>query len=88
MTPEIIKRYLCLRTAREIWIALAKAFYDGSDEPQIFALNQCAFLIRQSGRSLPTYFGEHVEIFQKLDYRDKIKMKDPDDVIMYKTAVE
>ena len=32
MLPEIMKRYLRLWTAREIWIALAKAFYDGSDE--------------------------------------------------------
>ena len=27
-------------------------------------------------------------IFQKLDHRDKFKMKDPDDVIMYKTMIE
>ena len=57
MTSEIMKRYLRLRTAREIWSALAKAFYDGSDETQIFALNQRAFSIRQSNRPLPTYYG-------------------------------
>ena len=39
MTPEIMKRYLRLPTAYEIWNALAKAFYDGSDELQVFALN-------------------------------------------------
>ena len=32
MTPEIMKRYLCLPIAYEIWSSLAKAFYDGSDE--------------------------------------------------------
>ncbi|KAJ8618440.1 hypothetical protein MRB53_014626 [Persea americana] len=47
MAPEIMKRYLRLRTAREIWNALAKAFYDGSDESQIFALNQRAFSTKQ-----------------------------------------
>ncbi|KAJ0076641.1 hypothetical protein Patl1_35374 [Pistacia atlantica] len=40
MSPEIMKQYLRLRTAREISNALAKDFYDGSDEAQIFALNQ------------------------------------------------
>ncbi|OMP07322.1 hypothetical protein COLO4_07443 [Corchorus olitorius] len=30
--PEIMKRYLRLPTARQIWSALAKAFHDGSDE--------------------------------------------------------
>ena len=43
MSPEIMKRYLRLPTAREIWNALAKAFYDGADESQLFALNQRAF---------------------------------------------
>ena len=67
MNSEIMKRYLRLRTAREIWNALAKAFYDGSDETQIFALNQCAFSLRQSNQPLPTYYSELVEIFQELD---------------------
>jgi hypothetical protein len=83
-----MKRYLSLRTAREIWSVFAKAFYDGSDKTQIFVLNQRAFSIRQSIRSLPTYYGELVEIFQELDYRDKVKMRDPEDIIMYKAAVE
>ena len=43
LSPEIMKRYLRLSTAREIWTALAKSFYDGSDESQLFALNQRAF---------------------------------------------
>jgi len=33
-----MKRYLHLATAREIWSA-----YDGSDELQVFTLNQKAF---------------------------------------------
>ncbi|KAK4424828.1 hypothetical protein Salat_1676400 [Sesamum alatum] len=33
--------------AREIWNALAKASYDGSDESQLFALNQRAFSPKQ-----------------------------------------
>ncbi|KAJ0076543.1 hypothetical protein Patl1_35882 [Pistacia atlantica] len=32
MSPKIMKRYLRLHTAQEIWNALAKAFYDGSDK--------------------------------------------------------
>ncbi|KAL3522109.1 hypothetical protein ACH5RR_014943 [Cinchona calisaya] len=35
MTPKIMKRYLRLPTAHEIWSALSKAFYDGSDELQV-----------------------------------------------------
>ena len=32
MSPEIMKRYLRLPTARDIWKALSKAFYDGTDK--------------------------------------------------------
>uniref|UniRef100_A0A2N9EG31 Integrase catalytic domain-containing protein n=1 Tax=Fagus sylvatica TaxID=28930 RepID=A0A2N9EG31_FAGSY len=55
---EIMKRYLRLPTAREIWTALAKAFYDGADESQLFALNQRAFSTKQVGCPLSTYYGE------------------------------
>jgi len=88
MSPEIMKRYLRLPTAREIWTALAKAFYDEADESQLFALNQRAFSTKQVGRPLSTYYGDLIEIFQELDHRDKIVMKDPDDVIAYKQSVE
>lgn len=43
MSPEIMKRYIRLATAQDIWKALSKAFYDGADELQVFALNQRAF---------------------------------------------
>ena len=52
MSPEIMKRYLRLPTAQEIWSALSKAFYDGSNELQVFTLNQKAFTAKQNGRSL------------------------------------
>ncbi|RVX21807.1 hypothetical protein CK203_001039 [Vitis vinifera] len=88
MSPEIMKRYLRLPTTREIWIALAKAFYDGADESRLFALNQRAFSTKQVGRPLSTYYGDLIEIFQELDHRDKIVMKDPEDVIAYKKSIE
>ncbi|KAJ8645318.1 hypothetical protein MRB53_007066 [Persea americana] len=88
MKPEIMKRYLRLKTAHEIWIALSKAFYDGSDELQVFALNQKAFKSKQGGRSVSEYYGELVEIFRELDHRDMVTMKDPEDVKSYHDAIE
>lgn len=46
MSPDIMKFYLRLRTGRNIWTALAKAFFDDSDEYQIFGLNYRAFSIK------------------------------------------
>ncbi|XP_048229206.1 uncharacterized protein LOC125369892 [Ricinus communis] len=88
MSPEIMKRYLRLSIAHEIWTALSKAFYDGSDELQLFSLNQKAFAAKQNRRSLSEYYGELTAIFQELDHRDKVVMKDPDDVVAYKKSIE
>ena len=67
MSPEIMKHYLRLPTAQEIW----------SDELQVFTLNQKAFSAKQSGMSLFEYYGELTEVFCELDHRDKVVMKDP-----------
>ncbi|CAL5398040.1 unnamed protein product [Camellia sinensis] len=88
MSPEIMKRYLRLPTAHEIWSALSKAFYDGSDELQVFSLNQKAFTARQSGKSLFVYYGELTEIFQELDHRDTVVMNDPNDIEAYQQSIE
>ena len=71
-----------------MWSALPKAFYDGSDELQVFTLNKKTFTAKQSGRSLSEYYGELTEIFCKLDHRDKVVMKDPEDIAAYRKSIE
>ncbi|KAL3513317.1 hypothetical protein ACH5RR_026034 [Cinchona calisaya] len=88
MTLEIMKRYLRLPTAHKIWNALSKAFYDRSDEFQVFALNQKAFTSKQSGKPLSEYYGELVEIFQELAIEIKVVIKDSDDVTTYQKSIE
>ena len=88
MSPKIMKHYSRLRTAQEIWSALSKAFYDGSDELQVFTLNKKAFTAKQSGRSLSEYYGELTELFYELDHQDKVVMKDPDDIAAYQKSIE
>ncbi|KAH9774809.1 retrovirus-related pol polyprotein from transposon RE1 [Citrus sinensis] len=88
MSLEIMKRYLRIPTAYEIWDALSKAFYDGSDELQVFTLNQKAFSTKQNGQPLSKFYGELVEIFREFDHRDKVVMKDPEDVVIYRRSAE
>lgn len=88
MTLEIMKHYLRLPTAHEIWSSLSKAFYDGSDELQVFALNQKAFTAKQSSKSLSEYYGELIEVFRELDHRDKVVMIDPEDIVAYRKSIE
>ena len=88
MSPEIMKRYLWIPTAYEIWDAVSKAFYGGSDELQVFTLNQKAFSTKQNEQPLYKFYGELIEIFWELDHWDKVVMKDPEDVIIYRRSVK
>lgn len=88
MSPDIMKRYLRISTAREIWSTLSKVFYDGNDEMQVFSLHQKAFSGKQGDTPVSLFYGQLTEIFQELDHRDKVIMKDPDDVKAYKQSIE
>ena len=54
----------------------------------IYSLHQIAFSVKQGSKSLSVYYGELTEIFQELDHRDKVAMKDPDDVTAYRQSIE
>uniref|UniRef100_A0A6N2KJR5 Reverse transcriptase Ty1/copia-type domain-containing protein n=1 Tax=Salix viminalis TaxID=40686 RepID=A0A6N2KJR5_SALVM len=69
MTPSLMQRFLCLPTAKEIWDAVGRTFYDGADATRIFELNQRSFNTRQNGRPLSMYYTELVAIFQEIDGR-------------------
>ncbi|XP_038717263.1 uncharacterized protein LOC120010551 [Tripterygium wilfordii] len=88
MSPEIMKRYIRLPTAREIWKALSKAFFDGTDELQVFSLHQKAFSAKQNGRALSLYYGDLTEIFGELDHRDKVIMESEKDIESYRKSVQ
>lgn len=69
MSPTLISTFIRLKTAKEIWDAVAKTFYDGTDETQLFELNRRSFSTKQNGRPLAAYYNELVGIFQEIDTR-------------------
>jgi hypothetical protein len=75
MSLEIMKWYLRLPTARDIWKALSKVFYDGIDELQVFSFNKKALYVIQRGRALSVYYIELTKKFNELDHHDKVIMK-------------
>ena len=87
MNPTLMQRFIHLQTAKEIWDAVAKRFYDGSNETQLFELNRRSFAIHQNGRSLSTYYNELVGIFQDIDARTKTQEESIDDIISLHKAM-
>ncbi|CAL8151235.1 unnamed protein product [Prunus armeniaca] len=56
MSPELMSRFIRLSTAKEIWDAVKKVFYDGSDESQVYQLNRKAFTLKQNGQPVSKYY--------------------------------
>nr|GLL22003.1 hypothetical protein CCACVL1_06334 [Ipomoea trifida] len=81
MSPLLMQRFIRLQTAKEIWEAVAKTFYDGSDETQIFELNRRSFSTHQNGRPLSLYYNELVGIFQEIDARVQTKENNAEVII-------
>ncbi|KAG8388025.1 hypothetical protein BUALT_Bualt02G0082300 [Buddleja alternifolia] len=69
MSPLLMQRSIRLQTAKEIWEVVAKTFYDGSDETQLFEQNRRSFTTHQNGRPLSLYYNELIGIFQEIDAR-------------------
>ena len=67
MSPHLMQRFIHLATAKEIWEAVSRTFYD---ETRLFELNRKSFSTTQNGRPLPTYYNELVAIFQEIDHRN------------------
>lgn len=81
MSPSLIPRFIRLKTAKEIWEAVARTFYDGSDETQLFELNRRSFNTKQNGRSLATYYNELLGIFQEIDSRLSVHEENVENIV-------
>ncbi|KAI5340660.1 hypothetical protein L3X38_019934 [Prunus dulcis] len=75
MSLELMGRFIHLRTAKEIWAAVKKVFYDGSDESQVYELNRKAFTLKQNGQPVSKYYSMLQSLFQELDHRDPPSME-------------
>ena len=51
-------------------------------------MNQKAFTAKQNSKSLSEYYGELTELFYELDHRDKVVMKDLEDIAAYRKSIE
>jgi len=87
MSPHLTQRFIRLVTAREIWEAVLRTFYDGSDETWLFELNQKSFSTTQNGRSLSIYYNELLAIFQEIDHRNTPQAESVEGIVQLHTAM-
>ncbi|KAJ8748725.1 hypothetical protein K2173_011276 [Erythroxylum novogranatense] len=87
MSPHLMQRFIRLATAKEIWEAVSRTSYDGSDETRLFELNQKSFSTTQNGRPLSTYYNELVAIFQEIDHRTTSQEESVEGVVQLHSAM-
>ncbi|KAF2325321.1 hypothetical protein GH714_026534 [Hevea brasiliensis] len=86
MSPSLMQRFIRLSIANEIWEAVSRAFYDGSDETRLL-LNRKSFSTTQNGRPLSTCYNELVAIFQEIDHRTTSQEKTVEGVVQLHSAM-
>ncbi|KAI5336215.1 hypothetical protein L3X38_015482 [Prunus dulcis] len=70
MSLDLMGRFIRLSTAKEIWDAVKKTYFDGGDETFLFDLNKQAFTIKQNGVPVHKYYSQLQTIFQEIDHCD------------------
>ena len=87
MSAHLIQRFIRLAIAKEIWEAMSRTFYDGSDETRLFELNQKSFSTTQNGRPLSTYYNELVAICQEINHRNTSQEESVEGIIQLHSAM-
>ncbi|BFG37702.1 hypothetical protein CerSpe_239760 [Prunus speciosa] len=88
MSPDLMGRFICFSTAKEIWDAVKKTYFDGGDETFLFDLNKRAFTIKQNGAPVHKYYSQLQTIFQEIDHRTPNRMHCDADVTERQTELD
>ncbi|XP_068317091.1 uncharacterized protein [Pyrus communis] len=70
MEPAIMGFFIHLRTAKEVWEAVARTYYDGSDISQIYELKVKSFRLRQEGRPVGVYYADLKFLWQEFVWQE------------------
>ncbi|CAL8170047.1 unnamed protein product [Prunus armeniaca] len=86
--PDLMSLFTWLSTAKEIWVAVKKTYYDGGDETYLFHLNKRVFIIKQNGAPIHKYYSQLQGIFQEIDHRRPIHKHCAADVTEHRTKLD
>ncbi|KAI5339233.1 hypothetical protein L3X38_018505 [Prunus dulcis] len=73
MSPDLMSRFIRLSTAKEIWAAVKKTYYDGRDETYLFSHNKQGSTIKHNGVPVYKYYNQLQGMFE-IDHWSPIQM--------------
>ena len=58
METDVMMLFIRLPTAKDVWDAVSRTFYEGADKSIIYDLSRKAMATKQAGRPVSTYFSD------------------------------
>ncbi|XP_078158094.1 uncharacterized protein LOC144553769 [Carex rostrata] len=88
LDPSLVGNFMLYPTAKAVWDALKRTYFEGSDESKIFELKRRANRLRQSGGSIEEYYNNLQGLWQEIDYRCPNSMKCAEDIQEYSRIIQ
>ncbi|KAB5534687.1 hypothetical protein DKX38_017773 [Salix brachista] len=78
MEANVMTLFIRLPTAKNVWDAVSKTYYEGADKSILYDLSRKAMATKQAGRSVAAYYSDLQIIWQELDHRRPIPFTQAD----------
>ncbi|KAB5519000.1 hypothetical protein DKX38_023319 [Salix brachista] len=78
MEANVMTLFIRLPTAKNVWDAMSKTYYEGADKSILYDLSRKAMTTKQAGRSVAAYYSDLQIIWQELDHRRPIPFTQAD----------
>ena len=88
MDPTLIGNFIRFPSARDVWRAVATAYFDGNDKTQVYNLRRQVTRLKQSGRPIEEYFNLLQGLWQEIDFRRPNPMETPKDIETHNSLVQ
>ena len=88
METDVMMLFIRLKTAKDVWDAVSRTFYEGTDKSIIYDLSRKVMATKQAGRPVSTYFSDLKFIWQELDHRKPIPFTQTEVIKVRTTEIE
>ena len=88
METNVMMLFIRLPTAKYVWDAVSRTFYEGANKSIIYDLSHKAMETKQAGRSVSTYFSDLKFIWQEVDHRKPIPFTQTEVIKVRTTEIE
>lgn len=88
MEPVVVKPFMFLPTALEVWEAVRETYLDLENHSQLFVLNTRIWKMQQGDCEVTTYYNDMMAVWQELHMFEDEQWENSNDSARYKKKIE